>query len=143
MSLVVLCNVHVLASVFKERLSLQDHSHNQGPRRRSVVLSLLARRHASGERIERRQAHDVGHRPGSTRFLSFILHFFLELKYFGKFLVLQSTYEFTPHRSLEGHSYGVSYFSWSPDSQYLVACGPDDCSELWVWNVEVSAAVTH
>ncbi|XP_064490084.1 WD repeat-containing protein 26-like isoform X2 [Ornithodoros turicata] len=39
-------------------------------------------------------------------------------------------------RSFEGHSYGVSYISWSPDDTYLIACGPEDCSDLWIWNVE-------
>lgn len=39
-------------------------------------------------------------------------------------------------RTLEGHSYGVAYLSWSPDSTHLAACGPDDCPELWVWQVE-------
>ena len=38
----------------------------------------------------------------------------------------------------EGHAYGVSYLAWSPDSQLIIACGPDECAELWVWNVEVS-----
>ncbi|KAM5238512.1 WD repeat-containing protein 26 isoform 5-T5 [Ctenodactylus gundi] len=38
-------------------------------------------------------------------------------------------------KTLEGHAYGVSYIAWSPDDNYLVACGPDDCSELWLWNV--------
>ncbi|XP_024136670.1 WD repeat-containing protein 26, partial [Oryzias melastigma] len=39
-------------------------------------------------------------------------------------------------RTLEGHAYGVSYLTWSPDDTYLIACGPDDCSELWLWNVQ-------
>uniref|UniRef100_A0A672RJA2 WD repeat-containing protein 26 n=1 Tax=Sinocyclocheilus grahami TaxID=75366 RepID=A0A672RJA2_SINGR len=39
-------------------------------------------------------------------------------------------------RTLEGHAYGVSYLAWSPDDVYLIACGPDDCSELWLWNVQ-------
>ena len=39
-------------------------------------------------------------------------------------------------KTLEGHSYGVAFVSWSPDSSYLAACGPDDCPELWVWQVE-------
>ncbi|XP_052056816.1 WD repeat-containing protein 26 isoform X3 [Apodemus sylvaticus] len=39
-------------------------------------------------------------------------------------------------KTLEGHAYGVSYIAWSPDDSYLVACGPDDCSELWLWNVQ-------
>lgn len=46
------------------------------------------------------------------------------------------TLELRCRRTLEGHSYGVSYLSWSPDDQHLIACGPDDCSELWIWNVE-------
>ena len=39
-------------------------------------------------------------------------------------------------KTLEGHSYGVAFVSWSPDSSHLAACGPDDCPELWVWQVE-------
>nr|XP_020470467.1 WD repeat-containing protein 26-like [Monopterus albus] len=39
-------------------------------------------------------------------------------------------------KTLEGHAYGVSYMAWSPDDAYLIACGPDDCSELWLWNVQ-------
>ncbi|XP_041037754.1 WD repeat-containing protein 26-like isoform X2 [Carcharodon carcharias] len=39
-------------------------------------------------------------------------------------------------KTLEGHTYGVSYLVWSPDDTYLIACGPDDCSELWLWHVQ-------
>eukprot|EP00111_Clytia_hemisphaerica_P018391 TCONS_00054380-protein len=39
-------------------------------------------------------------------------------------------------RTLEGHSYGVSYISWSPNDTYIIACGPEDCCELWIWQVE-------
>ncbi|TKS81537.1 WD repeat-containing protein 26 [Collichthys lucidus] len=39
-------------------------------------------------------------------------------------------------KTLEGHAYGVSYLAWSPDDTYLIACGPDDCSEMWLWNVQ-------
>ncbi|EDO48557.1 predicted protein [Nematostella vectensis] len=39
-------------------------------------------------------------------------------------------------RTLEGHSYGVAFLAWSPDDVYVIACGPEDCSELWIWNVE-------
>jgi WD40 repeat protein len=46
------------------------------------------------------------------------------------------TLELKHRRTLEGHSYGVSYLAWSPDDVHLIACGPDDCSELWIWNVE-------
>ena len=40
-------------------------------------------------------------------------------------------------RTIEGHSYGVGHLAWSPDDIYLIACGPEDCSELWIWNTEV------
>ncbi|XP_014671792.1 PREDICTED: WD repeat-containing protein 26-like [Priapulus caudatus] len=46
------------------------------------------------------------------------------------------THQLKHRRTFDGHSYGVSYISWSPDDKYVAACGPDDCSELWVWNVE-------
>lgn len=37
---------------------------------------------------------------------------------------------------LEGHVNGVSYINWSPDDTYIIACGPEDCCELWIWHVE-------
>ncbi|KAG1693958.1 WD repeat-containing protein 26 [Nymphon striatum] len=45
------------------------------------------------------------------------------------------TMEFVHKKSLDGHTYGVSHISWSPDDKYIIACGPDDCSEIWIWNV--------
>jgi len=38
--------------------------------------------------------------------------------------------------TLESHSYGVAYLMWSPDDEHLIACGPDDCCEIWIWHVE-------
>ncbi len=49
----------------------------------------------------------------------------------------QDTHQLKQLKTLEGHAYGVSYLAWSPDDTYLIACGPDDCSELWLWNVQV------
>lgn len=46
------------------------------------------------------------------------------------------TLELRHRKTFEGHSYGVSYLTWSPDDIYLIACGPDDCSDLWIWNVQ-------
>lgn len=46
------------------------------------------------------------------------------------------SHELRNRRAFDGHSYGVSYIAWSSDSQYVIALGPDDCSELWLWNVE-------
>lgn len=37
---------------------------------------------------------------------------------------------------MEGHTYGVAFIAWSPDSSHLIACGPEDCPELWLWNVD-------
>lgn len=55
----------------------------------------------------------------------------------AQFLVQQETQQLKLMKTLEGHAYGVSYLAWSPDDVYLIACGPDDCSELWLWNVQV------
>lgn len=48
----------------------------------------------------------------------------------------RETLELSHLHTLEGHTYGVSYLSWSPDDKYLIACGPDEGSELWIWNTE-------
>lgn len=39
-------------------------------------------------------------------------------------------------KTLEGHTYGVAYLAWSPDGSHLLVAGPEDCHELWVWNVD-------
>jgi len=49
---------------------------------------------------------------------------------------LQYTLTCSHRKTLEGHSYGVAYIAWSPDSTHLIACGPEDCPELWIWNIE-------
>ncbi|XP_013416632.1 WD repeat-containing protein 26 [Lingula anatina] len=48
----------------------------------------------------------------------------------------KETHELRHRRTFDGHAYGVACIAWSPDSMYIVACGPEDCSELWLWNVE-------
>lgn len=30
----------------------------------------------------------------------------------------------------------MSYLAWSPDGRYLIAAGPEDCPDLWIWNAE-------
>ena len=47
------------------------------------------------------------------------------------------TNEFTIRHQLQGHNYGVAHIAWSPDSKHIIACGPDDCSDVWLWNCQV------
>ncbi|CAH1128279.1 unnamed protein product [Ceutorhynchus assimilis] len=37
---------------------------------------------------------------------------------------------------LEGHNYGAAYISWNPDSKHLLACGPEESPEVWLWNLD-------
>lgn len=39
-------------------------------------------------------------------------------------------------RSFDRRNHGVGNFAWSPDSTKLAVCGPEDCDEVLVWNVE-------
>lgn len=46
------------------------------------------------------------------------------------------SHEVRQRNTFDGHMYGVSYISWSPDSNFIIVCGTDDSSDVWVWNVE-------
>lgn len=50
------------------------------------------------------------------------------------FLILQTELRLTHRKTIDGHQYGASYLTWSPDSNYLLVCGPEDTPELWVYN---------
>lgn len=39
-------------------------------------------------------------------------------------------------KTLERHTNGVAFFAWSPDSSKLAVCGPEDCDEVCIWNVD-------
>ncbi|KAK7576445.1 hypothetical protein V9T40_012731 [Parthenolecanium corni] len=39
-------------------------------------------------------------------------------------------------KTLDGHTYGAAYLSWSPDGAHLLVCGPEDCPELFIWNID-------
>lgn len=41
------------------------------------------------------------------------------------------------HRVLHGHPFSVAWVAWSPDDKYIVACGEDESSEVYVWTAEV------
>ena len=69
-----------------------------------------------------------------------LLHLIVNLKNSSHsvfFYPHQETLEIKRKKTLEGHAFGVSFLAWSPDSKYLIVCGPEDSSELWVWNAEV------
>ena len=59
---------------------------------------------------------------------------------------MQDTCTCRLRKTLDGHAYGVAYIAWSPDCSHLLACGPEECPELTIWNVdsnEPSIKVTH
>eukprot|EP00118_Oscarella_pearsei_P002921 m.12198 g.12198 ORF g.12198 m.12198 type:complete len:568 (+) comp23868_c0_seq1:226-1929(+) len=39
-------------------------------------------------------------------------------------------------RTLQGHPFGIAWVQWSPDDQYILACGEEDSSEVFIWTVE-------
>ncbi len=41
-------------------------------------------------------------------------------------------------KQFEGHSFGIGCIAWCPFSRYIIACGTDECNELWIWDVEVN-----
>jgi len=45
------------------------------------------------------------------------------------------TLKLTNDKVLEGHSQGVYFLAWSPDSTKLAVCGPEDSPEVYVWDV--------
>ncbi|XP_022654009.1 WD repeat-containing protein 26-like [Varroa jacobsoni] len=36
--------------------------------------------------------------------------------------------------TLEGHTYGITCISWSPDDSLLLVCGTEDSSDIWMWD---------
>ncbi|KAG4072264.1 hypothetical protein HA402_004196 [Bradysia odoriphaga] len=46
-----------------------------------------------------------------------------------------------PRRALEGHTYGVSFVAWSPDSKHLLVCGTEESPDLFIWNIDEEKVV--
>jgi WD40 repeat protein len=44
-------------------------------------------------------------------------------------------------KQFEGHSFGIGCIAWCPFSRYIIACGTDECNELWIWDVEVNILI--
>ena len=40
-------------------------------------------------------------------------------------------------KQFEGHSFGIGCIAWCPFSRYVIACGTDECNEIWIWDIEV------
>jgi len=56
------------------------------------------------------------------------------------------TMQLRQQKTLEGHSYGVVYLAWSPDSTKLAVCGPADWPDVWLWDVNsgrLESKVSH
>ena len=43
-------------------------------------------------------------------------------------------------KQYEGHTFGIGCIAWCPFSRYVIACGTDECNELWIWDIEVRLA---
>jgi WD40 repeat protein len=46
------------------------------------------------------------------------------------------TYRLTINKTYEDHSCGVALIEWSPDDRYIMVCGTEESTELWIWDVE-------
>ena len=48
-----------------------------------------------------------------------------------------NTYKLTLNKAYDDHVCGVAFVAWSPDDRYVIVCGTEECSELWIWDVDV------
>lgn len=59
-------------------------------------------------------------------------------KFFSiRMFYLQETYKLKQRKQFDGHSYGIGYIAWCPFSRYIIACGTDECNEIWIWDTQV------
>lgn len=52
------------------------------------------------------------------------------------------TYKLTLNKTYEDHTCGVGHIAWSPDNRYVIVCGTEECTEVWIWDIEVSSLAT-
>ena len=55
----------------------------------------------------------------------------------------KETYKMKLRKQFEGHSFGIGCIAWCPSSRYVIACGTDECNELWIWDVEVFSCMNN
>ena len=48
-----------------------------------------------------------------------------------------TTLKVTLNKSYDEHTCGVGWIAWSPDDRYVIVCGTEECTELWIWDIEV------
>ena len=48
------------------------------------------------------------------------------------------TNKLTLNKTYEDHTCGVGHIAWSPDNRYVIVCGTEECTEVWIWDIEVS-----
>ncbi|GLH05765.1 WD repeat-containing protein 26, partial [Gryllus bimaculatus] len=44
---------------------------------------------------------------------------------------------------LDDHPFGIAYIAWSPDSNSIIACGREGCSEAWIWKLQGEEPTGH
>ncbi|OQR77272.1 WD repeat-containing protein 26-like [Tropilaelaps mercedesae] len=44
------------------------------------------------------------------------------------------TLKLSVRHTLEGHTYGITCISWSPDDSLLLVCGTEDSPDVWMWD---------
>ncbi|CAF3497961.1 unnamed protein product [Adineta steineri] len=50
--------------------------------------------------------------------------------------VNMETYELKLQKQFDGHSFGIGCIAWCPFNRYIIACGTDECNEIWIWDIE-------
>lgn len=68
--------------------------------------------------------------------LYFLYFFYFNVTFLSSF---QDTFHLTLRHTLAGHAFAISFFAWSPDDHYLVALGPEESNEYWIWDTQVSS----
>lgn len=63
--------------------------------------------------------------------------FFLTKESIDTLFFFKQNYKMKLRKQFDGHSFGIGCIAWCPFSRYVIACGTDECNELWIWDVEV------
>lgn len=56
---------------------------------------------------------------------------------------MQESQHVTHFKTLNGHTYGVAFLSWSPDDSHILACGSEEACDFWIWNTEVTFLILN